>query len=65
MLLFAKTQVGGWKGTIDTHELIEQTHKTYLAGKRIEAKKNATDTSATAATAAAAAAKRKAKQAME
>lgn len=27
-------QVGGWKGTMDTHDLIEQTHKCYRAAKK-------------------------------
>ncbi|CAN0380641.1 unnamed protein product, partial [Scytosiphon promiscuus] len=44
MLLASNSQVGGWKGTIDTHELIEQTHKTYLAGKRLEANQHGTPT---------------------
>lgn len=27
-------QVGGWKGTADTHNLIEQTHKNFLTAER-------------------------------
>lgn len=55
--------MGGWKGTTDTHELIEQTHERYLAGKRSKAERYAAAT-VTAATAAAAS-ERKVKQAME
>lgn len=54
-------QVGGWKGTTDTHELIEQTHKRYIAGKRGKAEQYAVATAVTAVTAA----ERKVKQAME
>lgn len=32
-------QVGGWKGTADTHNLIEQTHKTFKAAKKAESMK--------------------------
>lgn len=32
-------KVGGWKGTADTHILIEQTHKTFVAVKKGLAKK--------------------------
>ncbi|CAM9095368.1 unnamed protein product [Pylaiella littoralis] len=32
--LFQSMQVGGWKGTTDTNEKIEQTHKHYLEGKK-------------------------------
>lgn len=53
-------QVGGWKGTTDTHELIEQTHKRYLAGKKTKVEQYATAT-----VAATAAAERQVKQAME
>ena len=28
-------KVGGWKGTEDTHALIESTHKTYVEKKRV------------------------------
>lgn len=34
LLETSHVQVGGWKGTADTHDLIEQTHKTYLASKK-------------------------------
>lgn len=54
------SQVGGWKGTTDTHELIEQTHKRFLAGKRGDAEQYSTTT-----VTAAAAAERQAKQAMD
>lgn len=46
--------MGGWKGTTDTHELIEQTHKRYLAEKRGQAKHHVAS-AATATTSAAAA----------
>lgn len=32
-MLFFVWQVGGWKGTTDTHELIERTHKSYVKSK--------------------------------
>eukprot|EP00903_Cladosiphon_okamuranus_P019533 g17964.t1 len=55
-------KVGGWKGTTDTHELIEQTHERYLSGKRSKAEQyTASAVTATAGVAA----ERKVKQAME
>lgn len=53
--------MGGWKGTTDTHELIEQTHKRYLAGKGTTDDHQYDATTVTAA----ATAKRQVKQAME
>lgn len=32
--MVAHQKVGGWKGTQDTHDLIELTHNTYLAAKK-------------------------------
>lgn len=38
-ILFSVWQVGGWKGTTDTHELIERTHESYVKSKmKVEAK---------------------------
>eukprot|EP00752_Nemacystus_decipiens_P004562 g4164.t1 len=59
-------KVGGWKGTTDTHELIEQTHKRYLAGKRSKAEQYAAAaTTAVSAAPAASGAKRQMKHAMQ
>lgn len=58
-------QVGGWKGTTDTHELIEKTHEKFLEEKkkkRIKGKQHATPP---AASATAEAAERRVKHVMD
>ncbi|CBJ27682.1 Inorganic diphosphatase [Ectocarpus siliculosus] len=58
-------KVGGWKGTTDTHELIDKTHQKFLEEKkRIKGKQHGTAAVASA-TAGAGAAERRVKHAMD